>query len=213
MAGTIGGCMFCNRSEGVLLRMDNLFVQLDDAPIVEGHALIMPESHFPSVADLPGDLAVKFDEVCDRLRRIYLDEYGAFTMFEHGRTGHCVRRNPGERICHHAHLHVLPLPGDLVSRVDVGQRTPFTSWTQVADLAGDIDGYLVASSADGADSYFYPVTRPLPSHYLRTVAAELAGDLALADWEALIGSAHSAPLITAAMERLAPHITSSAVRP
>lgn len=216
MTDMIDGCLFCNRTEGVLLRTDNLFVQLDDAPLVEGHVLVMPERHFPSIADMPRELADDFDLVCERLSRIYHDEYGDFMLFEHGRTGHCIRRNPGERICHHAHVHVLPLPAEMVDRVSVGQRTAFTSWAEVAELAGDIEGYLVAGAGGSTDRYFYPVTRPLPSHYLRTVAAEFVGDVELADWEQMLGSERSTRLIDVAKGRLVPHLSwasPSGVRP
>ena len=202
MTDLLDECMFCHRTESVIAGGDDFFVQLDDAPIVEGHALLMPRAHYPSIADLPTHLLAELDAWCEALKTVYLDVYGAFALFEHGRTGHCVIRTPQERVCHHAHVHVLPISGDIVYRIQLGQRMPVQSWGPVAELAQDIDGYLVAES-QASGRCFFPVTGPLPAHHLRTVAASLAGDIGLADWESTLGTQRSRDLIASAEQRLA----------
>lgn len=202
MSERLTDCMFCTRTESIVSRTPRVFAQLDDAPIAEGHLLICPSLHYPSLADAPAEITVEIDQLVDALTQVYNKVYGPSVIFEHGRTGHCVRRNPGERICHHAHLHMLPLDGELGELIDIGQRVPFQSLSEVAELAGDIEGYiLTGSSASGR--YFYPVTRPLESHYLRTVAATMSGDVALADWEELLGTERSGRLKRQAASRLA----------
>ncbi|HEU5107944.1 MAG TPA: hypothetical protein VFT95_05250 [Micromonosporaceae bacterium] len=183
MSERISGCVFCADLDQIVYRTDDLFVLPDLAPLVDGHALICARAHYPSVADLPESSARELDRLCDRVRSLYLREYGAYAMFEHGRTGHCLRRRPEERICHHMHVHVLPLPGDLVTASGLGQRIRSESWLDVLDLGRDTDGYAVVESVD-AGRYFFPVTHDLAPHYLRSRAAELLGDPTLADWEA-----------------------------
>lgn len=202
MGERLAGCRFCWRTEWVLLRAAECFVQLDDAPIVEGHVLIMPNAHHPSLADAPVHTAMEVDQLSSLIRSLYLETYGSFALFEHGRTGHCFLRSQDEHICHHAHVHALPLHADLVAEISLGQRTLFNSWAEVAELAADLDGYLIAESS-GGNRYFYPVTRSLPSHYLRTVAARLSGHEARADWEKLLNTERSMQLIRRANARLA----------
>jgi diadenosine tetraphosphate (Ap4A) HIT family hydrolase len=157
---------------------------MDIAPLMEGHVLLCTDAHYPSAADVPGEIAAELDEACERLREVYLREYGAFMIFEHGRTGHCVRRHPGERMCHHVHLHLLPLAADLSALVGLGQRTGWGKWSDVRALVGDLDGYVAVDSA-GSGRQLFPVTHGLAPHYLRTVVAELLGQPDAADWESV----------------------------
>ncbi|GAA1369453.1 HIT family protein [Catellatospora chokoriensis] len=204
MTQLLDGCMFCHRTESVIAGGTDFFVQLDDAPIVEGHALVMPRAHYPSIADLPARLRAQLDGWCAALKAVYLEVYGAFALFEHGRTGHCLIRTSQERICHHAHVHVLPLQGDIVQQIQLGQRVHVSDWESIAELAEDIDGYLVAESISSG-RVFFPVTSRLPPHHLRTLAAGLAGDGDLADWERMLGTRRSRDLIASAERRLADH--------
>jgi len=201
MTGTVKECLLCQPSDLTFWRGDNLAVLLDPAPLVEGHALIYTSSHYPSAADIPGDVAAELDAVCDWLRVLYQKEFGAFTLFEHGRTGHCLRRSPEERICHHTHVHVVPLPGDLVGELTLGQRVGWRLWSDVARLADEIDGYVAVETATSG-RYFYPVTRTLAPHFLRTRAAHLAGDPGRADWEQSVGWPSSRNMVTSARARL-----------
>lgn len=182
MTQRVPGCVFCADLDQVLWRGDGLYILPDISPLVDGHALICAVRHHPSAADLPTAEARELDLVCERLRSGYLREYGTFAMFEHGRTGHCLRRRPEERICHHMHVHVLPLPGDLVAASGFGQHSTWRRWADVADLGRDTDGYAVVESVDSG-RYFFPVTHALAPHYLRSRAADLVGDPTLADWE------------------------------
>ena len=121
-------------------------------------------------------------------------------MFEHGRTGHCVRRSPHEQICHHAHVHVLPLLDDLADHIRLSQSTPWQTWADVGELAGELDGYLVLETGSGR--HFYPVTRPLEPHFLRTQAATVAGEPYRADWERVIENPAAQDLVAQARRRL-----------
>src|SRR5207248_1284040 len=208
MTGTVAECVLCQPSELTFWRGENLTVLLDPAPLVEGHTLISTSEHYPSAADIPGTVAAELDAACDWLRCLYEAEFGAYTLFEHGRTGHCLRRSPEERICHHMHVHVLPLPGDLTEELTLGQRARWSVWSDVAALGDEIDGYVVTETA-GSGRYFYPVTRALPPHYLRTRAAGLAGDTGLADWEQAIGRPASREAVRRGRARLHGRLTAT----
>ena len=212
MSESLADCLFCNRTEFVVAATDDVFVQLDDAPIVEGHTLICPRLHYPSLADVPASVAASVSMAVRAVTETYEQLYGPTVLFEHGRTGHCVRRNPGERICHHAHLHIVPLDGELTSHIKIGQHVPFQDFADLPALAGDVEGYLLAGSSRQGH-HFYPVIQPLGSHYLRTVAARAAGDEALADWEELMNTERSVRLRVAAGRRIGSTISEALVSP
>jgi diadenosine tetraphosphate (Ap4A) HIT family hydrolase len=211
MSEPAANCIFCLRTRSVMLRTDELYVQLDDAPIVEGHALIVPNKHYASIADTPAAVLAELDRVCDLFRENYYREYGHFAMFEHGRTGHCLVSTSDEQICHHAHVHVLPLPRDMAMGISLRQKVMFSDWTEVPELAKDIDGYLIVQSSS-RQKIFYPVTRQLESHYLRKIAAALINDPGRADWQRLLHTRPSLAMIERAAwlwsERLAGAIES-----
>ena len=191
MAERFNECVFCRSANSGLWRGANFYVLLDIAPMMEGHLLICSADHYPSAADLSAEAATELDTICAWLRSLYLHEYGVFTGFEHGRTGHCVRLTPDEHICHHAHIHVLPLAADLAGRIRLSQPTNWQDWRHVAELGEDLAGYLVIDSTVSG-RVFYPVTRGLPPHYLRTEVGELIGAPERADWEraAALGASH-----------------------
>lgn len=188
---TVSNCAFCSRS-GVIVASDGaFFLRLDDAPLTLGHALICPVGHVPSMADLSPVLAdqlgVFLRHTLDACRR----EFGSLLMFEHGRTAHCVARDPAERFCHHAHLHLVPTGIDLrpflramfrvVGRCDVANLHTVT---------GIDDGYFFVSH-DGEEGDVYRADRPVGSHFLRGRIADELGDPDLADWFELLGAGRS----------------------
>ncbi|MEU0479230.1 hypothetical protein ABZ260_08630 [Streptosporangium sp. NPDC006013] len=186
MTERIDGCVFCRDLDTILWRGEGLFALPDFAPLTTGHALICTVDHYPSAADLPKTLSQELDEVTERLRELYLNRFGAFTMFEHGRTGHCLRLNPAERICHHTHIHLLPLRGDLVLASGLTQRTAWRCWSDVAAYGCDTEGYAIIETTTSGRQFF-PISHELMPHYLRSRAAELLGMPNNADWEQRVG--------------------------
>jgi diadenosine tetraphosphate (Ap4A) HIT family hydrolase len=211
MAHKQESCIFCERKDGLVFTTRHLFFQLDDAPIIEGHALLVPRLHYPSVADLDPGVLTELDVLTDFTELMYRKTYGGFAFFEHGRTGHCMIRGRQDQICEHAHVHVLPLIDDIVRHIPLSQRIEFRSWHSVPRLGSDVDSYLLVGSSDGG-RFFYPVAAPLPPHYLRTMVASVAGDPGLADWEALLGTARSRMLIQAGAERIREQLSTGRFR-
>lgn len=206
MAEELHSCVFCDRIDSAVVWQGEHFYLLPDiAPIMEGHLLVCAKLHYPSAADMPAEAMEELEDICIWLRSVYHEMYGAFTLFEHGRTGHCVRRRPNERICHHAHLHTLPLAEDLTAGIDLGQRTSWNAWPDVAELAGDMEGYVLVEAYDRI-RFFYPVTHTLNAHYLRTLAADLVGDITRGDWEIVAEQESSVILVQRLRQWLGPRL-------
>lgn len=82
------GCMFCDRSEDGIWSTENFYLQLDDAPIREGHGLLCPRYHVTSIADLDSSLVDELESAVHELCDAYVSIYGKVALLEHGRTGH-----------------------------------------------------------------------------------------------------------------------------
>jgi diadenosine tetraphosphate (Ap4A) HIT family hydrolase len=206
MREMVAGCIFCRRDADIVWSDGDFYLQLDDAPIVEGHALLCPREHYTSIADLPPSLISKLDDLLDELVAAHAAEYGPVVMFEHGRTGHCVRLSKSERMCNHAHLHLLPLDADLDGAVKVGSPIKWRRLSEIVELASDVSGYILVRT--GTEGKFIPVMRSLPPHYLRTVSSSLAGCPELAAWEAVMHTERSQELKARAAEKLFPRYAS-----
>lgn len=175
-------CVFCRPNPRVVWAENGLKLCSDLGPLADGHALLVTEQHYPSAADMDPEITHWVDVVDAALRAVYTREFEAFAMFEHGRTGHCLRSRPGERLCHHMHVHFLPLPFDLGALSGFKQCESWTSWQDVVALGREADGYVITNSM-AVGRRFFPVSHGLPPHFLRTQIAEALGAGERADWE------------------------------
>lgn len=205
--GTVLDCTFCARSGVTIADWGELFLRLDDAPLATGHLLFCPSRHTPSFADLSDDEAASAEQLLAAVVAEVEDAFGGpVLVLEHGRTGHCAPRDPGERFCHHAHLHVLPGLGAMapdVQRLVGGQHIPLGEM-KIGGLpaaTGTDDGYFYVADANGGIAY--RSIGVVPSHLLRTHVARLLGDESLAEWYAHLGTARSTALMVEAEGALA----------
>ncbi|HEY7093147.1 MAG TPA: HIT domain-containing protein, partial [Ktedonobacterales bacterium] len=97
-----GSCPFCDPATqaSALATTEHFYLLADNAPLVEGHALIIPRDHYACFGALP---AVWDDELLalkGRVERFEIERYRPAIFFEHGVFGQSV---------YHAHLHAVPL--------------------------------------------------------------------------------------------------------
>lgn len=175
-------CVFCQENPRTVWESEGMKICSDPAPLATGHLLIFATEHYPSAADLTLDLANRLDEIEGTLGTAMVEKYGDYVLFEHGRTGHCIRSRPGERLCHHVHVHLIPCAVPLGDLVALTQRRAIGSWSDVIDLGAETDGYVVIGGS-GQPKQFLAVSHGLEPHYLRTVIATALGHPERADWE------------------------------
>jgi ATP adenylyltransferase len=105
------GCIFCAKARGeddageyVVARSAHVFVALNRYPYNNGHALIIPYAHVPSLEDLPSeallDLMQTVNQTIAALRRVYRPQ--AFNV------GANIGTAAGAGIAEHFHMHVIP---------------------------------------------------------------------------------------------------------
>ncbi|MGH2515809.1 MAG: HIT family protein [Ktedonobacterales bacterium] len=102
-------CAFCDRDalDIILDETEHFYLLADHAPLVEGHALIIPREHYACFGDVPEALEAEFLGLKRRVVTFLNAAYTPPAFFEHGVFRQTVR---------HAHLHALPfgmLPLDL----------------------------------------------------------------------------------------------------
>ena len=99
-------CAHCPGGFGIKhsLYNDDLFwVVCDVHPLVEGHILIIPKEHIPTMGSLSDENFEKYIKLYSKVKSFINTFYGEAGIFEHGTTGQTV---------FHAHTHFLPFNRD-----------------------------------------------------------------------------------------------------
>ncbi|HKV57078.1 MAG TPA: HIT family protein [Ktedonobacteraceae bacterium] len=95
------GCAFCNHNEitHILKETPHFLLAADHAPLVEGHILIIPKSHYTCYGDVPGTLDDELFALKSEVQRFFTRFYAPPVFWEHGIFRQTV---------FHAHLHCFP---------------------------------------------------------------------------------------------------------
>lgn len=95
-------CPFCDHAslDVILDETERFFLLADNAPLVEGHMLIVPREHHTCYGAIPAEHEDEWLALKARVARFCAEVYRPPIFFEHGVFGQSV---------FHAHLHVVPL--------------------------------------------------------------------------------------------------------
>jgi diadenosine tetraphosphate (Ap4A) HIT family hydrolase len=134
-----GSCPFCDPATvaTALTTTEHFYLLADNAPLVEGHALLIPRDHYACYGALPAAWDDELLTLKGRVERFEIERYRPATLFEHGVFGQSV---------YHAHLHAVPLG---------------PSGLDMPALAASAEGRMVTELADVRDwwetrgQYFY----------------------------------------------------------
>jgi ATP adenylyltransferase len=180
------GCAFCARIAGAhepsLLPDPDFVTWASVGALVDGHVLIIPRAHELNAAaaalDPASRLAAYVDAVAGALER----SYGPTCLFEHGPVSPGTA--PGCSI-DHAHLHLVPWSGSLVSLAMAAH--PELSWREYSSgLASGLPpapdtSYLLVQDSDGRGAVGSGDT--IPSQALRKIIARELGRPKEWDWK------------------------------
>lgn len=177
-------CIFCEPPiKKILAETENLYITYDACALLDGHAEIHTKEHIGCSAEVDAKVFGEFVELKAWLGKLISDTYGSVSFYEHGRAGHCSMTVDGV-ICHHFHMHALPFNDDISNQVtsDISEPIIIKDEYDIPKLYEEYDQYLYFEDTQ-ATKYFFPVTREIPSHYLRTMIATSIGKPERADWE------------------------------
>lgn len=162
----------------VIFQGESFSVVLDTAPLAEGHLLIIPDRHVPSLAGLLKSERSELYEVKQYAESMLEDVYGSIIYFEHG--AETFARHAGACI-DHAHLHLVP--GDIDILPNVARDYPdIRSFTSYKDALDDLAGraYLMFGRATGP---VYGTHAPVcVTQYLRRTVAQASRSEAMWNW-------------------------------
>jgi ATP adenylyltransferase len=108
-SGEPSGCIFCNtsdpgRSDLVVARGALSFVILNLYPYNNGHLMVVPARHVPSLASMTGDELAELMEFTRRAEMALTEAYSP-----HGiNVGINLGRSAGAGVADHLHVHLVP---------------------------------------------------------------------------------------------------------
>lgn len=178
-------CVFCEpHNKKILLESDNYWVTFDSSPLTEGHLLIHSKLHLGCTGEQSNDNILELIYIKNLLEKTTRKIYGKCSFFEHGRAGHCgITYGLDQRVCHHFHLHVLPIDVDIKPVVEkLLERINVNNFEELVDLYNRHGHYLYFED-NKSHMAFFPASGELPSHYLRTVISVAQNTLEKADWQ------------------------------
>jgi histidine triad (HIT) family protein len=99
-------CAFCEivagrRPAHVVLDDGPVMAFLDDRPLFKGHVLLVPRTHYETLADLPAELLEPFFGTAQKLSAVMETELGAAGSF-------VAMNNKISQSVPHLHTHVVP---------------------------------------------------------------------------------------------------------
>ena len=116
-------CVFCGVTKrgaeaSIVVRTPTVTAFMDRYPVAEGHSLVVPNNHYPSLGDVPGEVSADLWQVATRLVAAVRGRSAPAVML------HLSDGKAADQDVPHVHLHVIPRhPGDAV-RVYLPGRKP-----------------------------------------------------------------------------------------
>ncbi len=101
-------CIFCKIVAGEIpstkvYEDDHVLAFMDIGPLVRGHTLVIPKTHFDPLADTPDDVLARVIAVVRRVARAQVDGLGADGVNIHQANGAVAGQ-----VVPHLHFHVVP---------------------------------------------------------------------------------------------------------
>ncbi|MBX9786973.1 MAG: hypothetical protein K2Y08_06515 [Alphaproteobacteria bacterium] len=178
-------CVFCEADENLkIYETKNLFILFDPYPLMEGHLMISSKEHYGCAGELPEEFIEELSFLKEKVRLILKKTYGNVSFYEHGRAGGCMATDPGNRLCHHFHLHALPFTGDVHRDLETKFRgKPLEGFSMIKTYFEGYGEYLYFENCEGVSKFYPSSGKVVPSHHLRTLISQCLGHPHRADWE------------------------------
>jgi diadenosine tetraphosphate (Ap4A) HIT family hydrolase len=197
-------CIFCQQKfTKILFSTPEFVISLDDFPLSEGHLLLFSKDHHGCGGELPKQPLSELVTLKNKAASILRQQYGTVIFYEHGRAGHCVSFGPDQHLCHHFHLHALPIHHDISDKLaEQFQRVNMASYADIDNYFNKFGEYLFFEN-NAQEAFFYPVVNAIQPHLLRTLIAHALAAPERADWEHF----HDTQFIDTALEKAAAYIS------
>jgi diadenosine tetraphosphate (Ap4A) HIT family hydrolase len=138
---------------------------------VPGYVLLVTHQHFDNFSRAPDQTQPEFRALFADIERLFIEEFGEVTIFEHGAVG---EGNKAGGCINHAHVHFVAKNIDLCRELEGQFRSvaiPNDSSPHIPPLQTP---YLYVKQQD-EDARLFLVDRPLPTQFLRQKVASMIG--------------------------------------
>ncbi len=134
-------CIFCRIVAGALpcVRLfedEAVLAFMDVAPVIKGHALVIPKAHADPITDVPPDLLARVIQAAQRVAAAQLRGLGADGVNLHHATGAAAGQ-----VVPHVHIHVIPRFADDGHRWNWAAK-PYADEAEMQAAAARIRGAL-----------------------------------------------------------------------
>lgn len=149
--------------------------------ITPGYCLLMPWEHAPSFAALSETEPVEGLRIAELFRKRIAEVFGSTIIAEHGSGGY---GKSGASCCEHAHLHLIPIPGQVLEA-----RTMYEDFggppiilTEASELKNFASLPYIFLSPEQGTYCVWLQTANFRQQFARWVAARLLGNEGQYDW-------------------------------
>lgn len=133
-------CIFCKIVAGDIpsakvYESESVLAFLDIAPVNQGHALVLPKGHYPTMMDIPSELGSELMEALSRVGKAVMEATGA--------DGLNLMQNNYEaagQLVHHVHFHLIPRHSD--DGLKLWPQSGYDNPEEMRELANTIAGLL-----------------------------------------------------------------------
>jgi diadenosine tetraphosphate (Ap4A) HIT family hydrolase len=151
----------------VIAESENFVAILDIGPIIEGYILVFTRVHEVAFSEITEDAVQELEHFINYLAKALKTAYGVTPqVFEHGSTGLATARG----CCvEHAHLHIIPFGGQLLSTSDIRQFRQIEGLQELLTTSDNSD-YLYLRDPQG--SHWIWETNSAPQQYFRRLLSK-----------------------------------------
>lgn len=152
-------------------------VKPDISPIVKGHLLIIPKTHYYSILSIPHKQKYELHSLKQKIIEYYSSLGKHFMFFEHGC---CSETASGSSCIHHAHLHAIPIDThterlvvtNVINQLGINIQNPLEVTKSV---------YLYMQTTFSPEMYWKDEEQH--SQFFRIIVAEILGNVKRARWQ------------------------------
>ncbi|MDR2535774.1 MAG: hypothetical protein LBD29_07055 [Treponema sp.] len=189
--GDSPSCSYCDRIDPLIIyRGRHFYVTAAIGAYVHGYIQLCSYQHRTSATGILASEREEFQKLFQAIRNTFMNVYGNYGIaFEHGQAGTCLwRENHITSLCHHMHIHFLPVVLDIHGEI-VSRFNNFTTVKNIYDMVKIRQKILCGEqylffSPTPDKGYMYNVAGlDVPRQFLRRCVAEKLGIQEKADWQ------------------------------
>ncbi len=133
-------CPLCNpKPEDILFDTHNFYLMASKST---SDIIIIPKKHYPTMADIPDEINLEFDELRRLVRKVLNVDFSECVFYEHTGGDH-TRAFIGHGEGHgHAHIHFSPKGHELLEKIPDDHIREVDSWKELTASRRDGEQYF-----------------------------------------------------------------------